>query len=365
MWFDKDDINISRSITIEDIHGYVLPHAGTKHTGHILSHTLRFKPKKNFSKVIILFYPSFPKPNVNGKYYHEYYVPWKTLDYVFKDHWNIKNIQLVGYNLKKISVNLSYLNLDNTLIIVSADFSHYIPLDEAIEKENKAAHSLMFNNFTKSDYINVVDDVKSFKQLYHITKRKNWTLQWIGRTRSEGLNAVGYLSFLIRENANPKKDLPDGMFVTVYDKKMNTRECLGEWFDSSPWNTTVEKNLINKVIRKGRSPSRLYPHLNENKLHKNKIIPLTNYTITYLYKDKKPFIRGWHGVQHEAFFLPDVFLENTYNNGKWIDSYDKVWGIGNRFYMRETLNRLRQKANSNINGKNYNLFSSKVSHVKL
>ena len=53
MWFDKDDINISRSITIEDIHGYVLPHAGTKHTGHILSHTLRFKPKKNFSKVII------------------------------------------------------------------------------------------------------------------------------------------------------------------------------------------------------------------------------------------------------------------------------------------------------------------------
>ena len=50
MWFNKNDIVISKSITLDDIHGYVLPHAGTKHTGEIISHTLRFKPKKNSLK---------------------------------------------------------------------------------------------------------------------------------------------------------------------------------------------------------------------------------------------------------------------------------------------------------------------------
>mgnify|MGYP001198951000 CR=1 FL=1 len=49
-------------------------------------------------------------------------------------------------------------------------------------------------------------------------------------------------------------------------------------------------------------------------------IPITNYTITYLYKEKKSqnFIRGYHAILKNALFLPGVFLENTYENGKWI-----------------------------------------------
>lgn len=365
MWFNKNDISISKSILLDDLHGYVLPHAGTKHTGHIISHTLRFKPKKKFSKVIILYYPSQSKPNVNGKWFHEYYVPWKSLDHVFKTYWNLSDINFVGYNLNSISVNLSYFDVQDTLIVVSADFSHYIPMEYAIELENKAAHSLMFNDFKKSNYINVVDDVKSFKQLYHIMKTRNLNLQWVGRTRSQGLEAVGYLSFLIREIIDPSLKKPDGMFVTVYDKKMNTRECLGEWFFTKSWNKTIEKKLIQKVINRGKSPSRLSPHLDEKNLPKNKIIDLSNYTITYLYKDNKPFIRGWHGVMRESFFLPDVFLENTYNNGVWIHPYDKSWKPGNRFYMRETLNKLKQKANSINNDNNYEVYSSNVVHFKL
>ena len=70
-WFSNNDMKEFETIEIDDLHGYVLPHAGTRYTGNILSHTLRFKPKKKFTKVIILYLPSFvvikPAPNGFGK----------------------------------------------------------------------------------------------------------------------------------------------------------------------------------------------------------------------------------------------------------------------------------------------------------
>mgnify|MGYP000167659208 CR=1 FL=1 len=50
MWFNKKDLTIKPIIKIDDLHGYVLPHAGTTYTGQILSHTLRFRPTKKVSK---------------------------------------------------------------------------------------------------------------------------------------------------------------------------------------------------------------------------------------------------------------------------------------------------------------------------
>ena len=47
MWFKNRDIEIIKKKVISNLHGYVLPHAGTKYTGKILSETLRFRPKKN------------------------------------------------------------------------------------------------------------------------------------------------------------------------------------------------------------------------------------------------------------------------------------------------------------------------------
>ena len=66
----------------------------------------------------------------------------------------------------------------------------------------------------------------------------NFVLQWVGRTRSPGHKGVGYLSYLIRDN---KFEDPSGIFVTVYDKNMNSKECLGEWFDKKKWTKHIEK----------------------------------------------------------------------------------------------------------------------------
>ena len=68
MWFSKEDLKKCETIIVDDLHGYVLPHAGTKHTGDILSHTLRFKPKKTFTTVVILYYPVAESPNIENRY---------------------------------------------------------------------------------------------------------------------------------------------------------------------------------------------------------------------------------------------------------------------------------------------------------
>ena len=101
MWFSEKDLKKCETIIVDDLHGYVLPHAGTKHTGDILSHTLRFKPKKMFTTVVILYYPANESPNIEDRYYHEYFVPWKTLGYAIPSFWNItRPIKFVGVNVR-------------------------------------------------------------------------------------------------------------------------------------------------------------------------------------------------------------------------------------------------------------------------
>ena len=47
MWFDINDIKYFNPIIIDDLRGYILPHAGTKHTSNIISHSLRFRPSRS------------------------------------------------------------------------------------------------------------------------------------------------------------------------------------------------------------------------------------------------------------------------------------------------------------------------------
>ena len=54
IWFNHNDIELKNNIELENIEGYVLPHASTKYTGDIISHTLRFKPKKYFKRFYII-----------------------------------------------------------------------------------------------------------------------------------------------------------------------------------------------------------------------------------------------------------------------------------------------------------------------
>ncbi len=353
MWFHKKDILFHPSVIDSSIRGYVLPHASTTYTGKIISHTLRFRPKFKFNKVCILYYPVSDKPDVTDKYYHEFYVPMKCIKHFVDHKWNMKNISFVGMNLrdsKPIKINLS-----DTLIIVSADFSHFLPLQKAILLENKAAYSLMFKQHQQSNYINIVDHILSFKILHKLIPNE-WYLQWIGRTRSLGENGVGYLSFFIKEPPSFKN--PDGMFVTCYDTKMNQRECLGEWFTHKIYTQAIEDKLIYKVINKGQTHSRLTNGANKH-------YPIKFYTVTYLYKDNKKMIRGYHGVKYEAFYLPNVLLEHTYPNGRWIQSPDTEWQDG-RFMIKETLDKLLTKSKKIYKSdKSYELFRCEVKHIKI
>ena len=254
--FNPKYLSKYEQIKVKGLHGYVLPHAGTKYIGKIISHTLRFIPTKKFNKVIIFYLPSQIEPNVSyrkKKYYHEYLVPWKCFDYFFKG----KGITYTGINIKESVNTPSPIYDKQTIYIISADFSHHKLFHDAINLENKAAKSMMFRDYSDTSYNKVVDDLRTFKYVNTIIP-KNLSFQWIGRSRSEGLKGVGYLSFLIREPPNPLKKIPNGIFVTVYDSGMVSHECLGEWFTRDyKWNKTIENNLINKVIHLGKTTSRL------------------------------------------------------------------------------------------------------------
>jgi len=313
MWFSENDIVIHNPIMISDLHGYILPHTGTKYTGNIISHTLRFRPTQQITKIIILYYPSNSTPDIE-EYFHEFFVPWKSLEMIFGD------IEYIGHNINE---TMLYDITPNTLVVVSADFSHFLPFSQAIQLENIAAHSIMFRQ-VQTD-LNAVDDMKTFRVLYNNIPN-DWMLQWIGRTRSPGKKGVGYLTFLIRETPHSSTD---GLFITSYTKNLQPHECLGNY----NWSPTIEQDLLTQVMYEGVGRlSGIYdkPHF---------------YTITYLYKDTFPFIRGWHGIKHNAFYLPEVFLENTFENGTWFGN--KVeWMNTNKFDMRNTIRRLNKKANT-------------------
>ena len=132
---------------------------------------------------------------------------------------------------------------------------------------------------------------------------------------------------------------------------MNSRECLGRYTN----NKTDIDDFINDVIYKARTTSRLTGGKGLN-------IPITNYTVTYLYEDvNMDFIRGYHAIKivNGALYLPDVFLENTYNNGEWINYNDKEWKHG-EFKLNHTLKKLNNKGQTDND--EYILYKTEVEH---
>ena len=158
------------------------------------------------------------------------------------------------------------------LLKISPDINNgHIPEISDIAIKNNIS-AIILTNTTNGNRNNLTSKFKAL----------NLQLQWVGRTRSDGLKGVGYLSFLIRDKYKPdiKKQIIHGIFVTVYDNNMNTRECLGEWFTKNkPWNINIQNKLIQKVCFLGQTESRL-----TNGQYLN--IPLSNYTITYLHKKR-------------------------------------------------------------------------------
>ena len=402
-WFTTEDLLSSpdhkrQTIVLDDIYGYVLPHAGTKYTGKIIQHTLRFRPIniEKIKRVYIYYYPANQTPDImlsvdesnaaanddrviisslsmKAECHHELYVPFRSILHYFRV-WNvnidsIKFIPLnVGdiYNRTKREVGThtvrqkqSQPRRDRTrryrdhknsdFYIISADFSHHKPFQYAISNENKAAHAIITNSLLyRRDYINEIDDVRTFRVFTN--RHTNLSFQWIGRTRSPGENAVGYLSFLIRPVFRPADSkLPiDGIFVTCYDSQMNARECLGEWFseiNGDSWSRKTENRFITKVKNKAHTESRLTGGEGTN-------LPITRCVVTYLFKEHKQqiFIRGWHSIRTGAIYLPDVLLEHAKEDGSWITSNDTEWdrnnnnSSNNEFDLSETLEELERKA---------------------
>jgi hypothetical protein len=409
----------------DDINGYVLPHAGTEYTGDIIRHTLQFQPGhlESIRRVYIYYYPANSSPDVtiNGssshigsnddndiddriilscissnKCHHELYVPFRTLLHYFRK-WNVNTggITFIPVNVRDILIgrrggrtrtfrpNRSSKRIHSRkkyrwhngggssggrggsgsgsdFYILSADFSHHKPFQYAISAENKAAHAIVTDTLsgaaTPTAYLNEIDDTRTFRVFKQ--KHPSLSFQWIGRTRSPGESAVGYLSFLIRPVFQPSKSkMPiDGIFVTCYDAGMNARECLGKWFaENGGWSRSVESGFISEVKRKAQTESRLTGGQGTH-------LPITRCVITYLFTERDHiFIRGWHSIQTNAIYLPDVLLEHAKEDGSWITPRDTEWNTSpsspsnvNRFQLTETLEKLDEKAEAGGHGRSTN-----------
>ena len=326
-WFSRNDIELFEQIKVYNLHGLVLPHAGTKYSGKILSHTLRYRPKKKFDNIVIFYLPATENPDV-GDEYHEYVVPQQTLEIIYP------NVNFVGYNmLSNENPSLEEYNLKNTFFVISADFSHFLPFSEAIEQENCGTKSLFFRKYD-TDCSDVVDHKNTFK--FFFERFPKLVLDWVGRTRSPGEKGVGYLSFLIRSpiKLSKLKNKPDGFFVTAYDKKMISRECLG---DLDGWSKHREKSKVKEVLDKAQNTSRLTGG-------RGLEVPVKYYQVTYLFKkNTKKFIRGWHSILAEAFYLSSVFLENTFEDGRWIGDEQEWTTSSHEFDLEETFKKLHSK----------------------
>ena len=163
------------------------------------------------------------------------------------------------------------------------------------------------------------------------------------------------ISFIIKKN-NGKK-IPNSIFITAYDSEMNSRECLGEWYDKkTKYSKYSEELLKTKVLRLAQKTSRLTGG-------RNKHIPITHYSVSYLYRDRKNnFIRGWHGIKYNAFYLPEVLLEHVYDNGEWIQYNDKHWPQTYNFNIDDTLSKLVEKSGYDNDKIKYELYYNNIVH---
>jgi hypothetical protein len=392
-WFHSKDLSSTidlPTVVVDDIYGYVLPHAGTQYTGDIIQHTLQFCPKNihEIRRVYIYYFPAnsqpditIPEPETNANTVdtetldnrvilssistsecdHELYVPFRTILHYFRK-WNVntKGIKFIPVNVRNIQnkwmnnegaggrsksrrrrdklhhrkkTRRRRRHVNGSFYIISADFSHHKPFNYAIPNENKAAHAIVTDSlecaYDTPPYLNEIDDVRTFRVFK--TKHSNLSFQWIGRTRSLGENAVGYHSFLIRPEFHPMKSDSrpiDGIFVTCYDSKMNARECLGEWFSTVEGHTWTP-HIEKAFIKKVKSKAQTESRLTGGE---NKNIPITRCIVTYLFKDASTtsLIRGWHGVRTNAIYLPDVLLENAKEDGVWITPKDNEWSLSEK-----------------------------------
>ena len=344
-WVNYSYLTRLPTIEIEGLAGYVLPHAGTKHSGELMSNILRFQnPAWTSSKVDPLNVRIIYSRSISSEdplncnetstqgIIHEFCVPKQSLVYL-----------LPNFN---INVNTSFSDPD--ILVLSADFSHYEPFQIALKKESKAATAILFDKYDHP-VMDVVDTKEVFKEAYNkwiSKKNKEYVWNWVGRSRSKGTHAVGYLGFLLLPRTPPKS--VHGFFITAYDSNFNHLECLGKFYDSKPVSSRPGTSVQDDVAELKTKVQLLAP---KSRLHPDLKGSVASYmSCTYLTREPRHtvFIPGFHGIRTEAFYLSNVILEHYHASGTKILPTDTEYirGLPSDFDLHEVSENLALKAHS-------------------
>lgn len=339
MWFETQHLQRHQPVVTEDMLGVALPHAGTAHCGHVLSHTLRFRPRVVPLKFVLLYLPAQRTPDADSEAptwlapqhrHHEVVVPLLAMLHLWPS--TVK----ASWTFYDVSRDIPR-GMTGTFVVVSSDWSHFRQFSAVRHAEDAAASALTHGSFIRPD---IVDSLPAFR--FGTLPHTSW--QWVGRSRSVGMRGVGYLSFLLRRDPVSLRGTV-GFFVTGYGPSFQARECLGEYED-----VTLRglRTLVQKVRRLAATQSpRLSPHAKAIDARD------VNMVVSLLYPSKlTQFIRGWHTVRAcGATYLSNVFLEHTHESGIWMDATYDTWVPPYhqlQFDMKHTLKQLMLKAGAHV-----------------
>lgn len=333
MWFDPAHLSRKPRIPTEGMCGISIPHAGTAHCGGCLSHALRFVPTKMPARLVLVYEPASATPDalderpsevrVPAKHaYHELIVPLRAILWLWPETIAAKWL-FVNARTQTVRGRPSFM-------IVSCDWSHGLPLQQAVYLENRAVKSLLFGNLHSDAARTAIDSPRAFQQT---PKGTHW--EWIGRGFSKGTRPVGYMSLLLRKRRPIQRAY--GYFVTAYDDAYRARECLGEIGNPS---TAALEALVERVVRLA---SRAAPRLD----HSLGAAPVRHLLVTELHHTHpgERFVRGLHSASAcGATYISNVFLEHVMQNGVWVGPTQTRWTGGRGpWSFRPTLRRLAKK----------------------
>ena len=345
-WFSPRDLPLHprRRTTVDGMRGISLPHAGTRHCGHVLAHALRFVPPAMPTRIVVVYQPVSPTPNVLKEHtrnahrgfplpaehaYHEALVPVYAMCTLWPE---VRGASWAFVNVNAREPPPPHDEADTeegAFVVVSCDWSHHLPMNEAMPLEDRAVVALQHGKLDSAAARAAMDSVGAFKVAQQIRPNPGpFVWQWVGRSRSGGERGVGYLAFLLRRT---DVEGASKYFVSAYDEEFRLRECLGTSGTSGKNPTQAElRDLMRRVARSG---SRARPRLNRD-LGPGRVPYLT---VTAMYDDEpapgagaavveNEFIRGWHSVSAcGATYVASVFLKHVFEGGGWIHADATKW----------------------------------------
>lgn len=210
----------------KEIHGIIVPHAGYSYSGKIAGKAYSYLKDSNSKKAIILAPSHHVELRGLAKHKERYWetplgkinisesnIRVKEMD--LKGEHGIGNqipfLQTIGFKeifpiiIGSITIQESkkiaeiFSKEENTIFIISADLSHFLPYEKAVEKDEKTIEMIQDLDFKK---IGQIDSCGLFPilVLMNLCKTKSWKPKLIeyknsGDITDDKTNVVGYSSF--------------------------------------------------------------------------------------------------------------------------------------------------------------------------